>query len=63
MQEQLLAIQASAARQAEKATIEALMHAVGRYIRARQANDYQAEVAAIREIQRLQIFLMQRGFV
>jgi hypothetical protein len=63
LQEQLRAVQIGAARHAERQTIEVLIRdAQARYIRARQANNYQTEVEAVREVLRLLIYLSKRGF-
>jgi len=63
LQEQLAAVQINAARQAERATIEALIQdAQARCVKAREANNYTTEAEAVREIIRLQLCLCRRGF-
>ena len=64
LREALFATQAIAARNAERATIQALCEdAKQRYVRARQANDPKAEFDALREMTRLELWLIRRGFV
>jgi len=64
LREQLFAIRVSTARQAERATIQALCDdAKARYVRARQANDPKAEFDALREMTRYELWLIRRGFV
>ena len=64
LRSQLTALQLSAARNAERQTIETLVQdAMRRYIEARKKNDYQAEVQCVREIMRYESYLVRRGFV
>jgi hypothetical protein len=64
LREQLFAMRACAARQAERQTIEALCEdAKRRYVRARETNDAKAEFDALREMTRYELWLIRRGFV
>ena len=64
LREQLFAIRANTARQAERRTIEALCEdAKRRYVRARQAGDPKAEFDALRDLTRYELWLIRRGLV
>jgi hypothetical protein len=64
LRSQLTELQITAARNAERATIETLCQdAMHRYIKARKANDLVKEVGAVREILRFELYLSRRGFV
>jgi len=64
LRQQITELQITAARQAERATIEALSEdAKRRYVRAREANDPKAEFDALREMTRYELWLSRRGFV
>src|SRR5262245_31804638 len=64
MQEQLRAVQIGAARRGERHTIEVLApDAVRRLADAYKAGDFQKQAEIMREIVRLEFYLMKRGFV
>lgn len=64
LKSQVTELQITAARNAERATIEALVQdAMRRYVEARKANNLTKEVEAVREILRLELYLSRRGFV
>jgi dsRNA-specific ribonuclease len=64
LRSQLTELQVTAARKAERATIETLAQdAMRRYVEAMQKGDYKTVVEAAREIIRLEIYLSRRGFV
>jgi hypothetical protein len=61
---QITELQISAARQAERVTVEALVQdAMRRYVEAMKAGNHRLAVEATREILRLEIYLSRRGFV
>ena len=64
LRQQITELQITAARSAERATIEALSEdAKRRFVRAREANDPKAEFDALREMTRYELWLSRRGFV
>jgi len=64
LREQVAAMQAAAARHAERQTVEALAQdAVRRLADAIRAGDFQKQAEITREIVRLEFYLSKRGFV
>ena len=64
LHQQITQLEINAARQAEKATVEALCQdAMRRYVEAMTKGEYQKAVEATREILRFEIYLSRRGLI
>jgi hypothetical protein len=64
LKQQVTELQVTAARNAERLTIETLtQEAMRRYVEAMKAGDHRAAIEATREILRYEIYLSRRGFV
>ena len=63
LHQQITQLEINAARQAERATVEALCQdAMRRWVEAMKKGDHQKAVEATREILRLEVYLSRRGF-
>ena len=64
LRQQITQLEINAARQSERATVEALCQdAMQRWAEAMQKGDYRKAVEATREILRLEVYLSKRGLV
>ena len=63
LHQQITQLEINAARQAERATVEALCQdAMHRWVEAMKKGDHKRAVEATREILRLEVYLSRRGF-